>query len=107
MHARFLSVWWFFFQLALSSRTQTPLRRPSRIHFSSTGVSLKLIFNMLVCSHTGSVAKVSLRNVPGTTCSGLCSGLQRRNQFLAELPFPAKDTGFDGRDRRTHMTSRL
>src|SRR6478672_7420172 len=106
MQARFLSVWWFLFQLVLSSRTQTPLRRPSRIHFSSTGVSLKLIFNMLFSSQTGSVAE-RLRDVPGDTCPGLPSGLHIRSQFLAEFPLPTKDAPFDGRDREPHAASRL
>src|SRR4029077_16337194 len=47
MQARPTSARWFFFQYALSSCTQGMVSRPCRIHLSSAGVSLKLIFNML------------------------------------------------------------
>ena len=43
---RTCSVRWFFLQLALSSRTHGAVSRPCKIHLSSAGVSLRLIFNM-------------------------------------------------------------
>src|SRR2546429_7139668 len=45
--ARPTCVRWFFLQHVLSSCTQGSVSRPCRIHLSSAGVSLKLIFNML------------------------------------------------------------
>src|SRR6202030_2745785 len=51
MHARPSSVRWFTFQHVPSSCTQGPARRPCRIHLSSVGVLLKLIFNMLFSPH--------------------------------------------------------
>src|SRR5580700_7846364 len=50
MQARRTSVRWFFCQHALNSCTQGSVSRPCRIHLSSAGVSLKLIFNMLFSS---------------------------------------------------------
>src|ERR1700756_5758966 len=50
MQSRRTSVWWFFCQHALNSCTQGSVSRPCRIHLSSAGVSLKLIFNMLFSS---------------------------------------------------------
>src|ERR1700752_475693 len=47
MQVRSLPLRWFFFQRALSTPTQGAVRRPCRVHLSSDGVSLKLIFNML------------------------------------------------------------
>src|SRR6267378_2994595 len=44
-HFRFLSARWVFFQHLLSSLTHNPTKRPCRIHFSSTGVSVLVIFN--------------------------------------------------------------
>src|SRR5712671_4522584 len=45
MHFRFLSARWVFFQHLLSSLTHNPTKRPCRIHFSSSGVSVLVIFN--------------------------------------------------------------
>lgn len=45
--ARATSLRWFLFQYALNSCTQGSVSRPCRIHLSSAGVSLKLIFSML------------------------------------------------------------
>src|ERR1700752_1756794 len=50
MQARLTFVRWFFLQHLLSSCTHGSVSRPCRIHFSSAGVSLKLIFNMLFSS---------------------------------------------------------
>src|ERR1700719_1672457 len=47
MHARPAFVRWFTFQHVLSSCTQGPARRPCRVHLSSVGVLLKLIFKLL------------------------------------------------------------
>src|SRR5690348_8085556 len=58
MQARRTSVRWFFCQHALNSCTQGSVSRPCRIHLSSAGVSLKLIFNMLFSS--GFVSEKSL-----------------------------------------------
>ena len=65
MQARWLSLRCFFFQQALSSRNQGAVSRPWRIHLSSEGVSLKLIFNMLFSSQARCIAKATLRNVSG------------------------------------------
>src|SRR5258707_5135237 len=48
--ARPICVRWFFLQHVLSSCTQGSVSWPCRIHLSSAGVSLKLIFNMLLSS---------------------------------------------------------
>src|SRR5260370_20766299 len=45
LHFRFLSVRWVFFQLLFSSPTHNPTKRPCRIHVSSGGVSVFVIFN--------------------------------------------------------------
>ena len=45
MHFRSSSVRWVFFQHLLSSLTHNPTNRPCRIHLSSTGVSVLVIFN--------------------------------------------------------------
>src|SRR5260370_8320300 len=58
MQTRRTSVRWLFFQHALNSCTQGSVSRPCRIHLSSAGVSLKLIFNMLLSS--GLVSEKSL-----------------------------------------------
>src|SRR4029077_5721732 len=50
MQSRRTSVRWFFCQHALNSCTQATVSRPCRIHLSSAGVSLKLIFTMLFSS---------------------------------------------------------
>src|SRR5580698_1655826 len=50
IQARRTSVRWFFFQHALNSCTQGWTSRPCRIHLSSAGVSLKVIFNMAFSS---------------------------------------------------------
>src|ERR1700747_1591679 len=50
MQSRRTSVRGFFCQHALNSCTQGSVSRPCRIHLSSGGVSLKLIFNMLFSS---------------------------------------------------------
>src|SRR5258705_8280091 len=47
MQSRCTSVRWLFFQHALNCCTQGSASRPCRIHLSSAGVSLKLIFNIL------------------------------------------------------------
>ena len=44
-HFRFPSVRWVSFQLLLSSLTHNPTKRPCKVHFSSTGVSVLVIFN--------------------------------------------------------------
>src|SRR5258707_7892147 len=56
--ARPTCVRWFFLQHVLSSCTQGSVSQPCRIHLSSAGVSLKLIFNML--SSSGLVSEKSL-----------------------------------------------
>src|SRR2546430_15866365 len=58
MQTRRTSVRWLFFQHALNSCTQGSVSRPCRIHLSSAGVSLKLIFNILFSS--GLVSEKSL-----------------------------------------------
>src|SRR6266478_3312974 len=58
MQSRCTSVRWLFFQHALNCCTQGSVSRPCRIHLSSAGVSLKLIFNMLFSS--GLVSEKSL-----------------------------------------------
>src|SRR5260370_24263863 len=58
MQSRCTSVRWLFFQHALNCCTQGSVSRPCRIHLSSAGVSLKLIFNMLFFS--GLVCEKSL-----------------------------------------------
>src|SRR5437899_4210231 len=58
MQSRCTSVRWLFFQHALNCCTQGSVSRPCRIHLSSAGVSLKLIFNMLFPS--GLVSEKSL-----------------------------------------------
>ena len=45
MHFKLSSVRWVFFQHLLSSLTHNPTNRPCRIHFSSSGVSVLVIFN--------------------------------------------------------------
>src|ERR1700741_5266069 len=50
MQSRRTSVRWLFFQHALSSCTQGSVSRPCRAHLSSSGVSLKVIFNILFSS---------------------------------------------------------
>src|SRR5260370_37088726 len=44
-HLRLSSARWVFFQFLLSSLTHNPTKRPCRIHFSSAGVSVLVIFN--------------------------------------------------------------
>src|ERR1700740_384495 len=58
MQARRASVRWFLCQHALNSSTQGSVSSPCRIHLSSAGFSLKLIFNMLFSS--GLVSEKSL-----------------------------------------------
>jgi hypothetical protein len=48
MHFRLSSARWVFFQILLSSLTHNPTKRPCRIHFSSSGVSVLVIFNTSV-----------------------------------------------------------
>src|ERR1700752_2800082 len=50
MQSRRTSVRWFFFQHALNCCTQGSVSRPCRAHLSSSGVSLKVIFNILFSS---------------------------------------------------------
>src|SRR4029077_11452870 len=50
MQSRRTSVRWLFFQHALNCCTQGSVSRPCRAHLSSSGVSLKVIFNILFSS---------------------------------------------------------
>src|SRR5260370_18562073 len=50
MQSRRTSVRWLFFQHVLNCCTQGSVSRPCRAHLSSSGVSLKVIFNILFSS---------------------------------------------------------
>src|SRR5258708_4069937 len=75
-HFRPLPVRCVFLQLVLSSRTHGPTKRPCRIHFSSAGVSVLVIFNT-----STSLA----RRIDSFTCRQRGRNAQRCLSYLDKL----------------------
>src|SRR2546428_516656 len=85
VHFLLLSVRRVFFQLLLSSPTHKPTKRPCRIHFSSVGVSVLVIFN----TSTSFVWRIDSFAPPTTAapCSALFAAPRETTSLVARTPF--------------------